>query len=117
LYQSYIVKQQFPNDWFQLKQTQTTQITLGPQYLPFLTQGHAPVIDQVKWFARVNGDPTTYVMSVNASPFNLNRNSSLANLCVGQSGLIVPGTSFSLSAADTSQLEELTLLIHYTIST
>jgi hypothetical protein len=116
LYQSYVLGQQFPNEWYQLKQTQATQLTLGARYLPFLTQGHAPTVDHVTWIARVNGDPATYVMSVNATPFTLNRNPGLANLCVGDSAAVVPGTSFSLSAGDTSQLEELIMLVHYTLS-
>ena len=56
LFQAYNLRQQFPNEWWQLKNTAATQITLGPQYLPFLAQGHAPVIDQVAWFARVDGE-------------------------------------------------------------
>ena len=116
LFQAYNLRQQFPNEWWQLRETNATQITLGLQYLPFLAQGHAPVIDQVAWFARVDGNPATYVMSVDNVDFTLNRNASLANLCVGSSALVGSGVPFALSAADTSNLVELTMLVHYTLS-
>ena len=116
LSQAYNIRQQFPNEWWQLKNTAAAQITLGPQYLPFLSQGHVPVIDEVSWFARVEGDPATYVMSIDAASFTLNRNASLANLCAGSSALIAPSAPFALSAPDTSKLAELTMLVHYTLS-
>ena|SRR5437868_4405946 len=116
LSQAYNIRQQFPNEWWQLKNTAAAQITLGPQYLPFLAQGHAPVIDQVSWFARVDGDPPTYAMSIDSASFTLNRNASLANLCSGSSALIGSAAPFALSAADTSKLTELTMLVHYTLS-
>ena len=56
------------------------------------------------------------MMSVDNVDFTLNRNASLANLCAGSSALVGSGVPFALSAADTSNLVELTMLVHYTLS-
>jgi hypothetical protein len=116
LFQAYNLRQQFPNEWWQLKQEHATHLTIGMQYLPFLAQGHTPVIDQVTWFARVDGDPATYVMAVDQAGFTLNRNASLGNLCTGSTPSLDTGAPFTLSTADASKLKELTMMLHYSIS-
>jgi hypothetical protein len=116
LYQAYNLGQQFPNEWWHLKQTKSAQLTLGSQHLPFFVQGHSPAVDAVTWFARVNGNPAIFVLSLDAADFALGSDSTLASLCVGSSTPITLGTAFTLAAADTSNLEELTMLVHYTIS-
>lgn len=115
LFQAYNLRQQFPNEWWNLKQTKSTQLTIMQQHLPFFVQGHIPAIDTVTWFARVTADPALYVMSVDAVNFNLNRNTDLAKLCVGSSAPVTLGNAFMLAAVDTSKLEDLTVLVHYTI--
>ncbi len=116
LYQAYDLRTEFPDQWAQLKQTASAQLTLGEQYLPYVFRRHAPAIDRVTWFAKVTGAPAAYAMAVDATPFNLSRNATLAQLCVGTSAAIGLGTSFDLSAADPLQLEGLTMLVHYTIN-
>jgi hypothetical protein len=116
LFQAYNLRQQFPNEWWGLKQSNSVQLTIGLQHLPFFAQGHGPAIDAVTWFARVNANPATYVLSVDAADINLNRNTNLANLCVGSSAPVTVGTPFTLAAADTGNLEDVTMLVHYTVS-
>jgi hypothetical protein len=116
LFQAYNLRQQFPNEWFALKQTSNAHLKLGLQHLPFFAQDHSPAIDAVTWFARVNGDPATFAMSVNAADFNLHRNTDLASLCVGPSAPVTLGAAFTLAGADTSNLEDLTMLVHYAIN-
>ena len=115
LFQAYSLRQQFPNEWGVLKQAKSTHLTIGLQHLPFFVQGHTPAIDSITWFARVNGDPSVYVMSVDGIDFNLNRNTDLAKLYVGSSTAVTIDSTFTLAASDTSKLEDLTLLVHYTI--
>lgn len=115
LYQAYNMRQQFSNEWYSLQQTKSATLTIGPQHLPYFARGHSPVIDSVTWFARVEGDPATYVMSLNAVDFNLNRNVDLGRLCVGPSATLTLGTALTLAATDTSKLKDLTLLVHYSI--
>jgi hypothetical protein len=115
LFQAYNLRHQFPNEWWSLKQTNSTQLTIGQQHLPFFVQSHAPAIDSVSWFARLHGDPALYVMSVDGANFNLNRNLDLAKLCVGSSVPATLGSAFTLAAANTSDLEDLTVLVHYTL--
>lgn len=116
LFQAYNLRQQFPNEWWKLKQTNSTQVTIGLQHLPFFVQGHTPAIDSVTWFARVNGDPSLYVMSVDGANFNLNRNTDLAKLCIGSSAPITLDTASTLATSDASKLEDLTVLVHFTIA-
>jgi hypothetical protein len=122
LFQAYNLRHQFPNEWWKLKQTNAGQITIGTQHLPFFAQGHSPAIDKIAWFARVTGNPSNYVMSVNGTTFVLNCDPNLANLCVGAfagpaSAPVMLGTAFSLAAADTTHLEDLTALVRYSIAT
>ena len=115
LYQAYNLRQQFPNEWYALQQTKTASLAIGPQHLPYFVRGHAPVVDTVTWFARVEGDPSVYVMSVDAVDFNFNRNVDLGRLCIGTSSTVALDTAFTVAAADTSKLKDLTLLVHYGI--
>lgn len=115
LFQAFDLRHQFPNEWAHLKQANRVQILLGPQHLPFFVQGNSPGIDSVTWFARVNGNPEPYVMSVDTHNFDLNGNTNLANLYVGSSVPFALGTTFKLEAADTSELEDLMMLVHFTV--
>ncbi|WP_244222793.1 neuraminidase-like domain-containing protein [Cupriavidus lacunae] len=115
LYQAYNLRQQFPNEWYSLQQTMSATLTIGPQHLPYFVRSHGPVVDSVTWFARVDGDPAVYVMSLDAVDFNLKRNFDLGRLCVGTSATLTLETAFTLAATDTSKLKDLTLLVHYSI--
>ena len=112
----YDLRTEFPDQWAHLKQTASAQLTVGVQYLPYAFRKHAPAIDRLTWFAKVTGEPAGYAMAVDAAPFTLHRNATLAQLCVGTSANVTLGTTFDLSAVDSSQLEALTMLVHYTIS-
>jgi hypothetical protein len=87
-----------------------TQLTLGIQHLSTFVQGHTPVVDTAKWFAKLDGSPALYVMSMDGTNFNLNLDSKLGNLCTGQSAMVTLDTPFRLAATDVSKLEELTVL-------
>jgi hypothetical protein len=115
LYQAYNLRQQFPNEWYSLQQTKNATLTIGPEHLPYFVRSHSPVIDSVTWFARVDGDPALYVMSLDAVNFNLNSNIDLDRLCVGTSVKFTFDKAFTLAAADTSKLKDLILLVHYGI--
>jgi hypothetical protein len=115
LYQAYNMRQQFPNEWHSLQQAKSATLTVGKQHLPYFVRDHSPVIDWVTWFARVDGDPAVYVMSLDTVDFNLNRNADIGKLCVGTSSALTVDKAFTLAAADTSTLKDLTLLVHYSI--
>jgi len=115
LYQAYNLRQQFPNEWYSLQQAKSATLTLRLQHLPYFVQSHGPVIDSATWFAKVDGAPGVYVMSLDAVDFNLNRNADLGGLCVGTSAQLNLDTAFTLTATDTSKLKDLTLLVHYSI--
>jgi hypothetical protein len=116
LFQAFDLKHNFSNEWHRLKQSNTTPMTLRLDHLPFFVQGHTPALDKVTWMARVKGDPALFVMSIDATPFNLNRDASLDNLCVGSSSLLTLGTPFTLTTANAANLEDLVVLLHYAIA-
>jgi hypothetical protein len=111
LYQAYSLRHQFPDEWWQLTQQQSTELTIGPEHLPYLARDHQPVVDQVTWYARVDGDPGTYDLTVAGDPVTLNRDADLQQ-CVGQSDPLVLGTPVTL-AADPDDLTDLVVLLHY----
>ena len=110
------LRHEFPNEWHSLKQSNSSIFTLTKQHLPQFTREHNPSTDSVIWFARVNGDPESFKMSLGETDFTLTQEPSLNNLCVGSSNSITLGTEFALSATDAADLEELVLLIKYTLS-
>ncbi|MEU1250023.1 neuraminidase-like domain-containing protein [Micromonospora arida] len=111
LYQAYSLRHHFPDEWWQLTQQQSTELAIGPEHLPYLARDHQPVVDQVTWYARVDGDPGTYDLTVAGDPVTLNRDADLRQ-CVGQSDPLVLGTPVTL-AADPDGLTDLVVLLHY----
>jgi hypothetical protein len=109
------LRHQFPDQWWQLQQQQSTDLAIGLDQLPFLVRGHAPAIDAMTWYARVDGDPGSYQVAVAGDPaVTLNRVAEL-RLCVGPSPPVPLGTPFTI-AADPTGLADLTLLVHYQLT-
>jgi hypothetical protein len=116
LFKSYNLRQEFPNEWYRLKQSNTANLTIGLEDLPFFIQGHTPAVDTVMWLGRIKNNPMTFGMSLNGVGFNLNRDPALNNLCKGSSNPITLGTAFTLAASSTADLEDLALLVRYRLS-
>jgi len=116
LYIAFNLKHDMPNEWHKLKQANSTSINLPKERLPFYVQDRTPAITETIWLARIKGNPATFVMNLNGSSFNLNRDSSLNNLCKGSSTPITLGTDFSLSTSDATNLEDIWLICHYSIT-
>jgi hypothetical protein len=117
LYQAFRLKQQFPNEWWTLLQTSAVTVTLGPQHLPYFTQNQGPKIQSVQWFAQVQGNPNSVVLSVNGADVTLNLSTTLTNMLVGTSpsNAVVLGTPFKIAWTDSSTLLDLTMLVSYTL--
>lgn len=111
LFQAYSLRHQFPDEWWQLVQQQSTELTIAPEHLPYLARDHQPVVDQVTWYARVDGDPAAYALTVAGTPVTLERDDDL-HQCVGESDPLVLGTPVTL-AADPDGLTDLIVLLHY----
>lgn len=109
------VREQFPDEWWQLTSTGSTQLTIEPKHLPFLVREYSPTIATVLWAAQVTGSPVTFPITVDGTPMTLNRDTTMKALCVGPSSGVTLGTPVSVSA-DPANLEQLTLLVHYTIA-
>jgi hypothetical protein len=116
LYRSFNLRQEFPENWYQLKTTNSTTLTLGADKLPYFSAGHTPTVASASWVGRLTGSPTTYAMQLDAVAFNLNKDPNFGGLCKGDSAAITLGTAFTLSAASTTDLEDLLLVVKYSLS-
>jgi hypothetical protein len=130
VYQAYELKRQFSTEWTHLLKTNTTQLTVQTRFLPYWLTKQKPVIDSIIWFARVQGDPAQFTITVGSTspPANnvvLKKQSVLGNLLVSDSqtsGVVVLDTPFTLGlstpAGSGAQpvLVELLALVHYTFN-
>jgi hypothetical protein len=117
LVQGYNVRLEFPDEWFRLQQAGSASLTIRSESLPLFTRAHTPTVQSATWLARINGNPTTYQMSVNATTFNLAQNQTLNKLCAGSSATPALDTPFTLSAASAASIRDLSLIVHYTLGT
>lgn len=117
LFKGFNIRHEFPNEWHNLKQNNSTAFTLTKQHLPQFVQEYGPRIDSVTWYARVKDNPDSFEMFLDGTSFSLDQDPSLNNLNVGESELITLGDEkeFTLSADNTENLEELVMLIKYTL--
>ncbi|ASW53869.1 hypothetical protein [Plantactinospora sp. KBS50] len=111
LFQAYSLRHAFPDQWWQLHQQQSTQLTVDAEHLPYLARDQQPVVEQATWYARLDGDPATYQITVDGTPVALNRDADL-HQCVGSGDPLVLGTPLTL-AADPDGLTDLVLLLRY----
>lgn len=116
LFKALDLKREFPQEWHKLKQDHSVELAIKEQHLPLFVQGHDPGIENITWLARVIGNPDIFMMSLNGASFDLTRDENLNNLYVGVSDPITLGTAFALSATSTTDLEELVVLVKYTLS-
>ena len=114
-YASFSIRDHFPDDWWQLTQTGATQVTLDLQHLPYLVRSLSPTIDAVTLAARVTGSPPSYSLTVGGTPMTLNRDTTMKALCIGSGATITLGTPVTL-AANTAALEDLIVMVHYTVT-
>lgn len=115
-FKAFNIKHEFPSEWHILKQANSVSFALTDQHLPLFVQGHSSSVDSTIWVARVKDNPAIFVMSLDGTTFDLNRDPHVNNLCVGSSDPITLGAAFTLSAASTADLEELVLIIKYTLN-
>lgn len=123
LFQAFDFRQEFPNEWYRLRQDGSVTMTIRPDHLPFFTQGHAPALrpTAITWLAALSTATSPYVMSLNGTNFDLSRvndpNNPLRGLFEGTSGPLTLGTPFTLAAvSDSEMLEGLVLLVGYTVN-
>jgi Tc toxin complex TcA C-terminal TcB-binding domain/ABC toxin N-terminal region/Neuraminidase-like domain len=115
LTQGYNVRLEFPDEWFTLQQSGTVSITVPSASLPFFAQGHTPALQSATWLARINGNPATFTMSLNGASFNLAQNATLNKLCSGASAAVAFDAPFTLATVNAGSVQELSLIVHYTL--
>jgi hypothetical protein len=114
LWAAFSVRDSFVNEWWQLKETGATTITIDIGHLPNLVRGHSPKLTTYTWAAQVDGAPPKYAFTVDGTTTDLNRDAAMTSLCVGDSGTPTLGSPVSI-ACDAGKLDDLTLFVNYTI--
>jgi hypothetical protein len=115
LYQGFDLRREFPNEWYRLQQSGTVQIAIGSDRLPFFTKGHTPTIQSATWLGRVSGSPASYALKLDGSTLTLSKDTDFGGLCKGDSNSVTLDTPFALASTNVAALQDLALVIHYTL--
>jgi len=115
LFKGFNIRHEFPDEWHILKHGDSATFALSEQHLPQLAREHSPEIESEIWLARMKGEPDSFEMSLGENPLILEVDPTLNNLFIGQTDLISLNEPFILSANNTGDLEELVLLVKYTL--
>lgn len=115
LYVAFSLRDSFPNEWWQLSDTGSTSITIDEAHLPYLARSHSPTLAALTWAAKVQGAPASYPVTIDGTDTTLTRDPTMTSLCLGTAGTPVLGSPVTISC-DPSKLEDLTVLVSYTVS-
>jgi len=123
LFRVFNLKHEFPDAWQSLKQNNSASFVLTKQHLPFFIRKYAPSIVGEIWLARAEGNPDTFAIHLKSGnadiDLNLGKDSTMNDLCIGQTNSINLDGDFILSAVEgfaLDTLEELLLLVNYTLA-
>jgi hypothetical protein len=112
------LRHEFPNEWTLLKQNGEVSFAIGKNRLPFFAQNLNPSVDTTTWIANPGENFTMRLngQNVSALPTDL-------NLFIGSSNAIELANDdkdnkniIALSATKTDSLEDLMVLIQYTLA-
>lgn len=101
--------------WWQLTSTGQTVVELGTEHLPFAVREHDPTISEITWVATVDGEPASYSLTVDGAAVTLNRDPQMQRLCLAPTSGHAFGDQIPI-AANPDKLQDLFLLIHYTLT-
>jgi hypothetical protein len=108
------MKHDLPNEWHQLKQSGSIDLTINKSRLPYFAQAFDAEIESVMFIAKVKDDPASFTISIDGTDLNLSRVDEL-QLCRGINSDIELGEGFELTMinANLLKLEELMMVIKY----
>ena len=113
------LRHEFPNEWNLLKQNGKVSFAIGKNRLPFFAQNRDLTWEGATWIAR---NPVEFKMTLNGQDVSLTRRTDLNNLLIGTSDPIALANDdkdknniIALSATNTDSLEDLMVLIQYTV--
>ncbi len=109
------VREQFPEAWWQLTATGSTELRIGTEYLPFGVRSHSPAVAQVTWVATVESSPASYQLTIDGGTLTLKRDPQMRRICLATGGAFDFGDTVTV-AANPAKLQDLTLLVHYTLT-
>ncbi|MCC5907083.1 MAG: ribosomal protein L7/L12 [Balneolaceae bacterium] len=110
------MKHEFPNEWNLLKKNETTELTLDKSRLPYMAQSFGTTeIESVMFVAKLKDNPDEFSIQVDDGSQAFTN--EISDLYIGSSPDIDLNSAFSLSVSEDyqSNLEELLLIINYTL--
>lgn len=108
------LKQDFPNEWHQLKNKGNVRLTLGKSRLPYLAQGiYTSCFLKVHFLLKAKNDPTN-IVAIDGVNLTLIKNNDL-KFYEGVSMAIEEDQEFELTATPGQELEELVMIINYKV--
>jgi hypothetical protein len=113
LFHGYRFAEEFPTEWFQLKQSGHTRITLTAAHLPFVVRGHKPQIENFIWCATAPG-AATVSLTVNGADLTLAKDPK-TKVCVTTTAAVQLGSPVDIGIQPGTDLNDLTLLVRYTL--
>jgi hypothetical protein len=121
LFQAFSFRHHFPDEWSRLRSGQEAEVTLRATHLPFFAHGHTPQVQSLGWVARLRTDAgASYTITVDGTDTALAKQPSPPNpafLYRGDTATVALGTAFTLGADNPAELEELTFLVGYSLTT
>jgi hypothetical protein len=107
------LRHEFPNEWNQLKQGKQVSLVNLKDRLPFFVQGQTLTVENTTLLVR---DPDDLTITLNGERIkDWERNPDLSNLLIGHSSNLPALDNVTLSATNTDKLEDLMILIQYTL--
>jgi len=111
------LRHEFPVEWQRFKQNKIiNQLIINKSRLPFFVQNRSITIEGTVWFARIQDNPANFKIMVNNNSVALTGDPNLGHLLKGSSDPLTLDATMSLSAVSTDNLEDLMVLIQYTVS-
>lgn len=108
------LKQDFPNEWHQLKNKGNVRLTLGKSRLPYLAQGiYTSCFLKVHFFLKAKNDPTN-IIAIDGVNLTLIKNNDL-KFYEGGTTAIEEDQEFELTVTPGQELEELVMIINYKV--
>lgn len=118
LFQAFDLRRDRPDVWNRLTTAGSATLQISAEDLPYFTGGHAAAISATRIFARVDGAPSNYGITVAGNVVTLNPapepelSSLLASSVLG----VALSTPLTVSAPVPSKLRELIVIVNYSLT-
>jgi len=110
------IQHEFPSAWNSLSTGGSTPLTIATQQLPFFVKGHGPAISSAVWVAQMKKSTSAFTLIQDGSAITLNADPKMKNVLKGSVPALALDTALTLSATAVGDVEDLYLILNYTLS-